>query len=109
MFDAGPVTFGQVIFISMFFYGTTFLIKDSTILKKPREWVCRAPFVEALLSCSFCTGVWVGGLWGVWKGSTLKLGACDFVEAIVVFSMVSATACYIIDLITQLAEKRLEE
>lgn len=109
MLDMGPLTLGQVIFQCLFFYGAMFLLKDSTILKKPRDLVCKIPFIDALLSCSFCTGVWVGGLWGAWKAVTLKLEPIDFIEIVLVFSMVSATACYIIDLVTQLIEKRLED
>ena len=109
MIELGPMTFGQVVFLCMFFYGAMFLVKDSTILRKPREVVCRIAFIDALLSCSFCTGVWVGGLWGAWKAYYLKFSAVDLIELVVVFAMVSATACYIIDLVTQLIEKRLED
>ena len=104
-----PMTLGQFVMLCMFFYGAMFLVKDSTLLKAPRAWACKLGFVEALLSCSFCTGVWVGGLWGAYKGVMYSLAPLDFVEAIVTFAMVSATACYIIDLVTQLIEKRLED
>ena len=80
MIELGPMTSGQVVFLCMFFYGAMFLIKDSTILRKPREVVCKIAFIDALLSCRFCTGVWVGGLWGAWKAYYLKFGVADSVS-----------------------------
>ena len=51
----------------LFFFGVigvTFLIADASILSKPRRWVTRIAFFDAMFKCYFCTACWVGaGLW----------------------------------------------
>ena len=43
------------------FYGLTFAIQNSDLLSRPRNWIMRhSVFMFQLLSCSFCTGYWVG-------------------------------------------------
>lgn len=42
-------------------YGLTFLVKDASIIARPRTWLMdRVPGLEGLLACSFCTGFHVG-------------------------------------------------
>lgn len=46
-------------------FGITFLIADSTVFSKPRNWLAnKSRFIRSLLGCYFCTGFWVSlGLW----------------------------------------------
>ena len=50
-----PLVFGTA--------GVTFLLTHSLIFERPRLWAARhSVFLRTLLSCPFCTGVWVAGL-----------------------------------------------
>ena len=41
--------------------GLVWIIKDSYILSRPREWVTdRSKHLKEFLSCSLCIGFWVG-------------------------------------------------
>lgn len=45
-------------------FGLTFLLTDSNILNKPRQWLTRIGFFESMLRCHYCTATWVAvGLW----------------------------------------------
>lgn len=42
-------------------YSVAFLIKESSILDKPRNWILpRSPFFFNMLDCWFCTGIHAG-------------------------------------------------
>lgn len=46
--------------------GATFLLRSSRITEPIRQWLKRWSFFDRLLSCAFCTGIWVGAaVWGV--------------------------------------------
>jgi len=102
-------------------FGLTFLIKDSKILSGTRRWLttsykcekCEeesergviASFFYKLFQCSFCVGTWVGLLLGtVIIINKWPLNWLDVCSYLVIYSMLSATASYIIDLFTQKLE-----
>lgn len=44
-------------------YGLTFLLKDSSILSTPRNWLAfRYAFFLKLFSCAYCVGFYSGGI-----------------------------------------------
>lgn len=112
-------TLSGLLFYIMVSFGLTFLIKDSTILHAPRTWIVgKSSFMDKLLSCSFCTGCWVGIALGAWvlfrQGLTFEaLKYPRFVavsiETIICSMAASATSAYILDTATQLLEARLSE
>ena len=110
---------GGFFFSCCIIYGLTFLIKDSTILEVPRTWIRKISFFDKLLSCSFCTGCWVGLGIGVWSlctsdyplgdlgGLTLEPAWMHCLETLVFYMSASATISYIMDMWTQILENKI--
>ena len=49
----------DALIILLSFYGMTFLIKESSILSRPRNWVLlKSTFIAELMLCWFCSGFW---------------------------------------------------
>lgn len=49
----------EVIIIFLSFYGMTYLLKESSILSRPRNWIMlKSTFVAQMLFCWFCSGAW---------------------------------------------------
>lgn len=40
-------------------YGATFLVCDAEIFAAPRRLICQVSFFRRMLTCHFCTGIWV--------------------------------------------------
>ena len=72
-------------------YGLTFLLCEASILDAPRELVCRIGFVEDLLDCYFCTGIWTSAAVSLllWPGVSLSLH--------IAHALAGATTTYAID------------
>ena len=103
-------------------FGLTFLVKDSKIFAGARRWlttsyVCTdcnkepqrgllAGFFHKLFQCTFCVGTWTGLFLGtliiISKWPLNWLDVCGY---LIIYSMLSATASYIIDLFTQKLEQ----
>lgn len=101
---------GYMLGLCLAFFGTTFLIKDSTLLGSIRRFVRKVNFIDRLLDCSFCTGTWVGIAYGIYACAYKGIGEGSFIstfETIVFFAMVSASSSYLIDTLAQLLEVRI--
>jgi hypothetical protein len=102
-------------------FGLTFLIKDSKIFSPIRKWLtpshkcskCESEeergvissFFYKLFQCSFCVGTWVGlFLGGLIIASSWPMNWLEVFTKLVIYSMLSATASYVIDLLTQKLE-----
>lgn len=102
-------------------FGLTFLVKDSKIFSPIRRWLtssrkcskCESQeergavseFFYKLFQCSFCVGTWVGLFLGLLiVGAHWPMNWLEVLTRLVIYSMLSATASYIIDLLTQKLE-----
>ena len=46
-------------------FGLTRILMHGSILNKPRNIITKIPFFKELISCSLCTGTWVGAIIGL--------------------------------------------
>lgn len=98
---------GEAFSMALVLFGLTFLIKDSTLLHRSREFVRRIDVLDRLLDCSFCTGAWVGlGYGAVILGlnTSSDLAGLACAESLVFYSMFAAASSYILDVLTQALE-----
>ena len=98
-------------------YGTAGLLSFSRILARPRAWACgegrEAPnavrrFLAAMLSCMFCTGVWVGGVYGTLPAALGILSWSRTPLAVLLSAMAGAACSYLLDLVARRLEAGLE-
>jgi len=94
-------------------YGVSGTLSFSRIFDRPRRWACGVDrddpnflqgFLAGMLSCMFCTGMWVGGVYGLlpavvglfpWKWAALSVVLC---------APAGASASYLVDLVTNRLE-----
>jgi len=92
-------------------FGITFLVRDSLILAKPRKYlVSKSKFLESLLHCSFCTGIWVGALLSAF--SFLSFPCTTFGNLItrsLYVTFIVAVSSYYLDLKTREMEEGLDK
>jgi len=88
------------------FYGMTFLIKDSSILGRPRNWVAgKSEFARELLSCSFCTGFHAGY---IVYGLSTPIRKWS-IRAALLDAVTSAAFSYVLDNVMRRVEQGLYE
>lgn len=106
------MSLGHLVALMLFFFGTTFLITDSTVLHTLRTLVRKIGIIDRMLNCSFCTGTWVGVAYGAVHVRIQPFpdpSSLVCTETIVFFAMLSASSAYIVDMLTQILEKKVHE
>ncbi len=113
----------QFIIFSFLTYGLAFLLADAKIFGRPvndqtdesgiiplRQHLLKINFVQKLLTCYYCLGVWCGAIvfWIIVLAReyfTVSLsGIGDYVAGTVLSAILGGPVCYAIDLMMQALE-----
>lgn len=86
--------------------GLLFIVKDSTILRRPREWAKSLhPLLRTLLECPQCLGFWcglaVGGLHSLHGGAALGTALVGAVLCALSTSLLGMFANYLLDILDE--------
>lgn len=74
-------------------YGLTFVLKDSKILARPRNWITsRSTFALELFSCSYCVGLHTGWItFLLFRYESISLDSFSWVPEVLYYSFSGVT------------------